>query len=127
MAETANSLSKTGQTVIPPDLAAGSSMADMAQIEQVDKAWAQLGKILSVEETVTPVVYVNSAADLKAFCGEHGGITRTSSHPRRGIEWGWARRGKIPFFPDEHLGRNTANKMGIAPAEAGGRDPVLPH
>src|SRR5213593_3347418 len=88
-------------------------MADMAQIEQVDEAWAQLGPILPVEETVTPVVYVNSAADLKAFCGEHGGITCTSSNARRVIEWAWARREKILFFPDEHLGRNTANKMGV--------------
>src|SRR5947208_4297082 len=92
MAETADILSKTGQTVILPDLAAGCSMADMAQIEQVDEAWEQLGRILPVEGTVTPVVYVNSAADLKAYCGEHGGITCTSSNARRVIEWAWARR-----------------------------------
>src|SRR5438132_4145872 len=126
MAETADILSKTGQTVILPDLAAGCSMADMAQIEQVDEAWAQLGQILPVEETVTPVVYVNSAADLKAFCGEHGGITCTSSNARRVIEWAWARREKILFFPDEHLGRNTANKMGIPREEMVVWGPFLP-
>jgi len=125
MAETADILSKTRQTVILPDLAAGCSMADMAQIEQVDQAWDQLGRILPVEETVTPVVYVNSAADLKAFCGEHGGITCTSSNARRVIEWAWARREKILFFPDEHLGRNTANKMGIPREEILVWDPFL--
>src|SRR2546422_1367843 len=126
MPETADNLSKPGQTVILPDLAAGCSMADMAQIEQVDEAWAQLGQILPVEETVTPVVYVNSAADLKAFCGEHGGITCTSSNARRGVEWAWARREKILFFPDEHLGRNTANKMGIPREGIVVWGPVLP-
>src|SRR3989449_7798301 len=79
-----------------------------------------------VEEAVTPVVYVNSAADLKAFCGEHGGITCTSSNARRVIEWAWARREKILFFPDEHLGRNTANKMGIPREEILVWDPFLP-
>src|SRR2546428_580437 len=101
-------------------------MADMAQIEQVDQAWEQLGRILPVEEAVTPVVYVNSAADLKAFCGEHGGITCTSSNARRVIEWAWARREKILFCPDEHLGRNTANKMGIPREEIVVWDPFLP-
>jgi quinolinate synthase len=127
MAETADILSKTGQTVILPDLAAGCSMADMAQIEQVDEAWEQLGRILPVEEAVTPVVYVNSAADLKAFCGEHGGITCTSSNARRVIEWAWQRREKILFFPDEHLGRNTANKMGIPREDLLVWDPFQPN
>ena len=127
MAETADILSKTGQTVILPDLAAGCSMADMARIEQVDQAWEQLGRILPVEETVTPAVYVNSAADLKAFCGEHGGITCTSSNARRVIEWAWQRREKILFFPDEHLGRNTANKMGIPREDLLVWDPFQPN
>ncbi len=127
MAETADILSKTGQTVILPDLAAGCSMADMARIEQVDQAWEQLGRILPVEEAVTPVVYVNSAADLKAFCGEHGGITCTSSNARRVIEWAWQRREKILFFPDEHLGRNTANKMGIPREDLLVWDPFQPN
>ncbi len=113
MAETADILSRSNQTVILPDMAAGCSMADMAAIEQVDECWDALGRILPVETTVMPIVYVNSAAVLKAFCGEHGGLTCTSSNARAVIEWAWARREKILFFPDEHLGRNTANKMGI--------------
>ena len=127
MAETADILSRTGQTVILPDLAAGCSMADMAQIEQVDEAWEQLGRILPVEETVTPVVYVNSAAVLKAFCGEHGGITCTSSNARKVMEWAWARREKVLFFPDEHLGRNTANRMGLPREQMLVWDPFKPN
>lgn len=127
MAETADILSQSGQTVILPDLAAGCSMADMAQIEQVDQAWEQLGRVLPVDDTVTPVVYVNSAADLKAFCGEHGGITCTSSNARRVMEWAWQRREKILFFPDEHLGRNTANQMGIPREDMLVWDPFQPN
>jgi len=89
----------------------------MAAIEQVDHCWETLGRILPVEETVMPAVYVNSAAVLKAFCGEHGGITCTSSNAKAVIDWSWARREKILFFPDEHLGRNTANKMGLPKEE----------
>ena len=113
MAETADILSRSKQTVILPDLAAGCSMADMAAIEQVDECWEALGRILSVEEVVTPAVYVNSAAVLKAFCGEHGGITCTSSNASAIMKWAWKQREKILFFPDEHLGRNTANTMGL--------------
>lgn len=113
MAETADILSRSNQTVILPDLNAGCSMADMAAIEQVDECWEALSQVLSVEDVVTPVVYVNSAADLKAFCGEHGGITCTSSNAKAVMDWAWSRREKILFFPDEHLGRNVANKMGF--------------
>ena len=127
MAETADILSRSNQTVILPDLAAGCSMADMAAIEQVDECWDQLGRILPVEETVLPAVYVNSAAVLKAFCGEHGGITCTSSNARAVIEWAWARREKILFFPDEHLGRNTANKMGLPREQMIVWDPFKPN
>src|SRR5207253_6268256 len=127
MAETADILSKARQTVILPDMAAGCSMADMAQIEQVDQAWEQLGRIVNVEEAVTPVVYVNSAAVLKAFCGEHGGITCTSSNAQKVIEWAWGRREKILFFPYEHLGRNTANKMGIPREDMLVWDPFQPN
>ncbi len=126
MAETADILSRSQQTVILPDLAAGCSMADMAAIEQVDQCWEALGRVLPVEETVTPVVYVNSAAVLKAFCGEHGGITCTSSNARAVMEWAWARREKILFFPDEHLGRNTANRMGLPRDQMLVWDPYLP-
>jgi len=127
MAETADILSRSNQTVILPDMAAGCSMADMAAIEQVDECWDELGRILPVEETVLPAVYVNSAAVLKAFCGEHGGITCTSSNARAVIEWAWARREKILFFPDEHLGRNTANKMGLPREQMIVWDPFLPN
>ncbi|MBI5410445.1 MAG: quinolinate synthase NadA, partial [Nitrospirae bacterium] len=127
MAETADILSRSKQTVTLPDLAAGCSMADMAAIEQVDQCWESLGRMLPVEGTVTPVVYVNSAAILKAFCGEHGGITCTSSNARAVMDWAWARREKILFFPDEHLGRNTANKMGLPHDAMIVWDPFMPN
>jgi len=127
MAETADILSRSQQTVILPDLAAGCSMADMAVIEQVDECWETLGRILPVDEVVTPAVYVNSAAVLKAFCGEHGGITCTSSSALAIMKWAWARREKILFFPDEHLGRNTANKMGLPREYMIVWDPFLPN
>jgi len=127
MAETADILSRSNQTVILPDMAAGCSMADMAAIEQVDECWEALGRVIPVEETVMPAVYVNSAAVLKAFCGEHGGITCTSSNARAVIEWCWARREKILFFPDEHLGRNTANRMGVSRDEMIVWDPYQPN
>jgi quinolinate synthase len=127
MAETADILSRSQQTVILPDMAAGCSMADMAAIEQVDQCWETLGRVVSVEDTVMPAVYVNSAAVLKAFCGEHGGITCTSSNAKAVIEWCWARREKILFFPDEHLGRNTANKMGIPREQMIVWDPYQPN
>ena len=127
MAETADILSRSQQTVILPDMAAGCSMADMAAIEQVDQCWETLGRVVPVEDTVVPAVYVNSAAVLKAFCGEHGGITCTSSNAKAVIEWCWARREKILFFPDEHLGRNTANKMGIPREQMIVWDPYQPN
>ena len=126
MAETADVLSRSNQTIILPDMAAGCSMADMAAIEQVEQCWDALGRVVPVEETVMPAVYVNSAAILKAFCGEHGGLTCTSSNARKVIEWSWARREKILFFPDEHLGRNTANKMGIPREQMIVWDPYMP-
>ncbi len=126
MAETADILSRSSQTVILPDLAAGCSMADMAAIEQVDECWESLERIIPVEQAVTPAVYVNSAAVLKAFCGEHGGITCTSSNARAVLEWAWTRREKVLFFPDEHLGRNTANRMGLAREDMIVWDPYRP-
>ncbi len=127
MAETADIVSRSNQTVMLPDLAAGCSMADMAAIEQVDQCWEELGRVLRVEEEVMPAVYVNSAAILKAFCGEHGGITCTSSNAKAVMEWCWARRGKILFFPDQHLGRNVANAMGIPRERMIIWDPFLPY
>ena len=99
-------------TVVLPDMAAGCSMADMAGIEQVEDAWADLGGVIDTSD-VTPVTYINSAASLKAFCGRHGGIVCTSSNARAVLEWAFARTRRVLFFPDQHLGRNTARKMGI--------------
>jgi len=98
--------------VILPDMAAGCSMADMAGIRQIEDAWDQLGDVIDTED-LTPVTYINSAASLKAFVGRHGGIVCTSSNARAAIEWAFARRRRVMFFPDQHLGRNTALGMGI--------------
>jgi quinolinate synthase len=123
MAETADILAnrpqklaeRAGQrvTVILPDMAAGCSMADMAAIDQVEAAWLDLGDVIDTSD-VTPVTYINSAASLKAFCGRHGGIVCTSSNARAVLEWSFKRTKRVFFFPDQHLGRNTALKMGIA-------------
>ncbi len=99
-------------TVVLPDLAAGCSMADMAAIEQVDGCWEELGELIDVNE-ITPVTYINSAASLKAFCGKHGGIVCTSSNAAAVLKWSFERRKRVLFFPDQHLGRNTAKAMGI--------------
>lgn len=99
-------------TVILPDMAAGCSMADMAASEQVEDAWAELGEVIDTND-ITPVTYINSAASLKAFCGRHGGIVCTSSNAAAVLEWAFARTKRVLFFPDQHLGRNTALKMGI--------------
>ena len=99
-------------TVVLPDLAAGCSMADMAAITQVEDAWADLGTVIDTAD-LTPVTYINSAASLKAFCGRHGGIVCTSSNARAVLEWAFARGRRVLFFPDQHLGRNTARTMGI--------------
>lgn len=98
--------------VVLPDMAAGCSMADMAGIEQVEDAWADLGTVIDTAD-ITPVTYINSAASLKAFCGRHGGIVCTSSNARAVLDWAFARTKRVLFFPDQHLGRNTARKMGI--------------
>lgn len=98
--------------VILPDLTAGCSLADMAGIEQVEDCWRQLGQVIDTAD-LTPITYVNSAANLKAFCGRHGGIVCTSANARAALDWAFARRGRVLFFPDQHLGRNTARAMGI--------------
>jgi quinolinate synthase len=98
--------------VILPDLAAGCSMADMAAIDQVEAAWEELAEYLETND-VTPVTYINSAASLKAFCGRHDGIVCTSSNAAAVLNWAFARKSRVLFFPDQHLGRNTALKMGI--------------
>ncbi|MFA5938788.1 MAG: quinolinate synthase NadA [Sinimarinibacterium sp.] len=113
MAEVADIVTNGQRTVILPDLAAGCSMADMANLAKVNKCWAELSEVLDPDQSVTPVTYINSAADLKAFCGSHGGIVCTSSNARAVLEWSFARREKVLFFPDQHLGRNTACNMDI--------------
>ncbi|MCC6303171.1 MAG: quinolinate synthase NadA [Gammaproteobacteria bacterium] len=113
MAEVADILTRPEQQVVLPDLSAGCSMADMANLAKVERAWRELASVLAPDETVTPVTYINSAADLKAFCGRHGGIVCTSSNAARILEWSFARREKVLFFPDQHLGRNTGHRMGI--------------
>ena len=112
MAETADILTGEHQKVILPDLTAGCSMADMANLYKVEKAWQDITDIVG-ERNILPVTYINSSADLKAFCGRKGGSVCTSSSAERIIRWALGEHGKIFFFPDEHLGRNSAVKMGI--------------
>jgi quinolinate synthase len=113
MAEVADIVSRPEQISILPDLAAGCSMADMANLAKVERAWRELSEVLEPDEQVTPMTYINSAADLKAFCGRHGGIVCTSTNARNVLEWAFEQREKVLFFPDQHLGRNTGYRMGI--------------
>lgn len=126
MAEVADILSAPGQTVILPDMAAGCSMADMADLPRVESAWRQLGEILDVDGLVTPITYVNSMADLKAFCGDHNGVVCTSSNATRVLEWAFLQREKVLFFPDQHLGRVSAHALGVALDEMVLWDPTRP-
>lgn len=113
MAEVADMLSSPAQIAILPDMAAGCSMADMANLANVERAWRELAEILNPDEVITPVTYINSAADLKAFCGEHEGIVCTSSNAGKILEWSFKRREKVLFFPDQHLGRWSGHQLGI--------------
>ena len=113
MAEVADIISRPEQVSILPDLSAGCSMADMADLEQVERAWQELSSVLDADECITPVTYINSAANLKSFCGRHGGIVCTSTNAQKILDWSFERREKVLFFPDQHLGRNTGYKMGI--------------
>jgi len=99
-------------TVVLPDMAAGCSMADMAMIDQVEACWAELADVTDTSQ-ITPVTYINSAASLKAFCGRHGGIVCTSSNAHAVLDWAFSRTRRVLFFPDQHLGRNTARAMSI--------------
>jgi quinolinate synthase len=138
MAETADMLSRPDQVVILPNLAAGCSMADMADIDTVGDCWEELEGLFGPTTDaagrvpVIPVTYMNSSAPLKAFCGEHGGIVCTSSNAPAVMRWAFERGQRVLFFPDQHLGRNTGKAMGIPleqmlmwdPARAlGGNDP----
>ena len=119
MAETADILAQPGQSVILPNLAAGCSMADMADIDSVEECWEQLAELYGTEPDadgrvpVIPVTYMNSSAALKGFCGRNGGIVCTSSNAATVLEWAFERGQRVLFFPDQHLGRNTAKAMGI--------------
>ena len=114
MAESADILTSGEQQVILPDLAAGCSMADMARLQQVEDAWDVLVDAGGADVTV-PVTYMNSSADIKAFCGRNGGAVCTSSNARRALTWAFEQGEKVLFLPDQHLGRNTAVlEMGIA-------------
>src|SRR5947209_19519137 len=111
MAESADVLTGDHQRVILPDLNAGCSMADMADIDQVEECWDALADVTDVSQVV-PITYMNSSAALKAFVGEHGGAVCTSSNARAVLDWALAKGSKVLFFPDQHLGRNTGYAMG---------------
>ena len=114
MAETADILAQPWQQVVLPDLNAGCSMADMAEIGQVEDCWESLERAGAVAgDGMIPLTYMNSAANIKAFCGERGGLVCTSSNARAAFEWAYRRARRILFLPDQHLGRNTAFAMGI--------------
>jgi len=122
MAESADVLGRDGQQVILPDLNAGCSMADMAEISQVEAAWEALER-LGLADGMIPLTYMNSTAVIKAFCGERGGLVCTSSNARAAFEWAFARGKRILFLPDQHLGRNTGFAMGIPQEEMAVWDP----
>jgi quinolinate synthase len=111
MAESADVLAAPGQNVILPDLAAGCSMADMADPEQLEMCWNDLEQMGI--QSIVPVTYINSSAAIKAFCGERGGVVCTSSNAAATLKWAWQRGERVLFLPDQHLGRNTAYKLGV--------------
>jgi quinolinate synthase len=132
MAETADMLSRPEQAVILPNLAAGCSMADMADLDSVTDCWEELMQLFGTtadaagRAPVIPVTYMNSSAALKAFCGTHGGVVCTSSNAAKVLEWAFARGQRVLFFPDQHLGRNTTKAMGIPLEQMPVWDPHLP-
>jgi quinolinate synthase len=121
MAETADILTSENQRVILPDMRAGCSMADMANINQTERGWIEMQKVLG--DTIIPLTYVNSTAAIKAFCGKHGGATVTSSNAKKMLEWAFTQKERILFLPDQHLGRNTAYELGISLNEMAVWDP----
>src|ERR1700689_4742020 len=128
MAESADVLSRPGQVTILPDLNAGCSMADMAEITQVENCWEQLiaaGLTSDAGEGITPITYMNSTAAIKAFCGERGGVVCTSSNASGAFQWGFAKTPKLLFLPDQHLGRNTGFNLGIPLHEMVVWDPYM--
>jgi quinolinate synthase len=115
MAESADILTLDNQRVILPNLAAGCSMADMANLFQVRNCWKELEKVLGADIRIVPVTYINSAANLKAFVGERGGAVCTSTNAPAAVEWALNQGERVLFFPDQHLGRNTGVKLGYDP------------
>ena len=113
MAESADILTAPGQSVILPDLNAGCSMADMADLESVEEAWEEIAAVTDIARVV-PITYMNSSAALKAFVGRNGGAVCTSSNARAVLAWAFERGDKVLFFPDQHLGRNTGVQMGYS-------------
>ena len=111
MAESADVLTGDHQTVVLPDLNAGCSMADMADLDDVEAAWEEIAAVTDISRVV-PITYMNSSAALKAFVGDHGGAVCTSTNARAVLEWALARGDQVLFFPDQHLGRNTGLAMG---------------
>jgi len=111
MAESADILRGPHQKVVLPDLAAGCSMADMAEGEQLEIAWRELAEMGA--DNVVPVTYINSSAAIKAFCGEHGGVVCTSTNAAGVMKWAWDRGERLLMLPDQHLGRNTGYKLGL--------------
>ncbi len=118
-------LSAPHQQVILPDLAAGCSMADMAAIDQLEMCWQEMRTLGA--RRVVPVTYINSAAAIKGFCGEHGGIVCTSSNAARVMDWAWSEGDQVLMLPDQHLGRNTAYRMGVPLDQMAVWDPDLPY
>jgi len=130
MAESADILTADHQKVILPDMAAGCSMADMARLSQVEDAWDAMVDA-GVADSIVPITYMNSSADIKAFCGRNGGAVCTSSNAQTALEWAFAQKGegtKVLFFPDQHLGRNTAVlQMGYSLDDCVLWNPLLPN
>ncbi|MCB2154046.1 quinolinate synthase NadA [bacterium] len=124
MAETADILTPDSVQVLLPDMRAGCSMADMADIDQVEEAWDVLTD--ATDATFIPITYINSTAALKGFCGRHGGGVCTSSNARMIVEWAFAQGEKLLFFPDQHLGRNTCYDLGIGLEDMIVYDPAQP-
>jgi quinolinate synthase len=122
MAETADILTSKDQKVYLPDMRAGCSMADMADIYQTERAWAKLTELFG--DTILPLTYVNSTAAIKAFVGENGGATVTSSNAEKMVKWAFEQKERILFLPDQHLGRNTAYQLGIKLTEMAVWNPI---
>lgn len=122
MAETADILAESHQKVILPDMRAGCSMADMANIHQTERAWEKLQQTFG--DTMLPLTYVNSTAEIKAFVGRNGGATVTSSNAKKMVEWAFTQKERLFFLPDQHLGRNTAHDIGIPLEQMAVWDPI---